>query len=108
MRRSLIAFATLATLLGGAGTGAAQAGGYYQPAQYYGAPYGAPGAYGEDRWERRQAWRQWRHQQDEMRIQDAARREAWRIQQEREQRRAWWQAQHGYGYGYGGGYGRGW
>ncbi len=105
MRRSLIALATL-TLLAGAGTGAAQAGGYVEPVQYYSAPYGAPGRYGEDHWERRMAWREMRRQQDEMRIQEAARREAWRIQQEREQRRAWWHAQQGYGYG--GGYGRNW
>lgn len=51
---------------------------------------------GDDRWERRQQWRAWRRDQDEARIADAARREAWRIEQEREQRRAW-RHQHGYG-----------
>lgn len=112
MRRSLIALATV-TLLAGAGSARAgeydpvpgYAPGYGVPA--YGAPaYGAPG-YGwqdQDHWERRRAWREMRRQQDEARIQEAARREAMRIEAERESRRAWWRAQReqqGYGYGYG-------
>jgi hypothetical protein len=50
-------------------------------------------------WERRQQWREWRRERDEARIAEAARREAWRIEQEREQRRAW-RNDHGYGPGY--------
>lgn len=104
MRRSLIALATL-TLIGSAGIGAARAGQGYEPVQYY-APYGAPGPYGENYWERRMAWREYRRQRDEERIQEAARREAWRIQQEREARRAWRHAQREQFYG--GGYYRTW
>ena len=52
-------------------------------------------------WERRRQWRAWRQQQDEARIADAARREAWRIEQGREQRRAWWRAQREQQYGSG-------
>ncbi|MFZ6763193.1 hypothetical protein [Pseudoroseomonas sp. WGS1072] len=47
-------------------------------------------------WERRQQWREWRRERDEARIAEAARREAWRIEQEREQGRAW-RHQSGYG-----------
>jgi hypothetical protein len=54
-------------------------------------------------WERRQQWREWRRERDEARIAETARREAWRIEQEREQRRAWRQD-----HGYGPGYNRGW
>lgn len=104
MRRSLIALATV-TLLAGAGTGAARAGGF-EPVQYY-APYGAPAWQHPSHWERRMAWREHRRQEEEQRIQEAARREAWRIQQEREARRAWRHAQREQ-YGYGGGYYRSW
>lgn len=66
------------------------------PVQFYGAnPY-----YGDDGWERRRQWREWRQERDEARIAEAARREAYRIEAEREQRRAWRRAvreQHGYG-----------
>ena len=76
------------------------------PVQFYGAgPY-----YGDDGWERRQ-WREWRRERDEARIAEAARREAWRIEQEREQRRAWRHAmreQYGFGPVYGYGHPRGW
>ena len=71
--------------------------------QYWGA--GPPQPW-DDGWERRHQWRAWRQQQDEARIAEAARREAWRIEQERQQRRAWWRAQReqqsfgGYGPGY--------
>jgi hypothetical protein len=57
----------------------------------------------DGRWERRQQWREWRRERDEARIAEAARREAWRIEQEREQRRAW-----RYQNGYGPRYERGW
>lgn len=61
-----------------------------QTVQYwYQRPY-------DGNWERRQQWREWRRERDEARIAEAARREAWRIEQEREQRRAW-RHQHGYG-----------
>jgi hypothetical protein len=77
------------------------------PAQFYGTgPY-----WGDDGWERRRHWREWRERRDEARIAEAARREAWRIEQEREQRRAWWRAQReqsGYGPAYGYGHQRGW
>jgi hypothetical protein len=51
---------------------------------------------------------EWREQRDEARIADAARREAWRIEQDSEQRRTWRQAQREQQYGYGTGYQRGW
>jgi hypothetical protein len=57
--------------------------------------YWDPRAY-DGGWGRRQQWREWRRERDEARIAEAARREAWRIEQEREQRRAW---RHQYGYG---------
>ncbi len=72
--------------------------------------YGAGPHWGDDGWERRRQWREWRQQQDEMRVAEAARREAWRIEQEREQRRAWRRAmreQHGHGYGHNPAYGFG-
>ena len=66
-----------------------------QRVQYYGAgPH-----WGDDRWERRGRWREFRRERDEARIAEAARREAYRIEAEREQRRAWRRAQHGYGFG---------
>ena len=46
----------------------------------------------DEDWERRRQWREWRRQQDEARIAEAARREAMQIKQEREQHRAWWRA----------------
>jgi len=58
--------------------------------------YWTPSPY-DGGWERRQAWREWRRERDEARIAEAARREAWRIEQEREQRRAWREQQYGYG-----------
>ena len=69
--------------------------------------YWGPGPYrSDDGWERRQ---QWHERCDEARVAEAARREAWRIEREREQRRAWWLAererQSGY---YGPGFRRGW
>lgn len=54
-------------------------------------------------WERRQQWQELRRERDEARIAEAARREAWRIEQEREQRRAWLHQR-----GYGPRYERGW
>ncbi len=58
--------------------------------------------------ERRRQWREWSRQQDEARIAEAARREAMLIEQEREQRRAWWRAKREQEYGYGQGYYRSW
>ena len=77
------------------------------PVQFYGA---AP-FYGDDGWERRRQWREWRQERDEARIAEAARREAYRIEEEREQRRAWRRAQreqYGYGPAYGYGHHRSW
>ncbi len=75
--------------------------------QYWGA-----GPYSHDDWERRDQWREWRRERDEARIAEAARREAWRIEQEREQRRAWRRAmreqQYGSGPAYGYGHYRSW
>ena len=119
MRRSLMAMAAAAALVGAvtlvptpapagsaaaAPVGAAQ---FVHPVQFYGA--GPP--WGDDGWERRRQWREWRAQRDEARIAEAARREAWRIEQEREQRRAWRRAmreQYGFGPVYGYGHHRGW
>jgi hypothetical protein len=81
--------------------------GMAQSVQYWGSgPYQS-----DDGWERRRQWREWRAQRDEARIAEAAQREAWRIEQEREARRAWRHAQReqqygGPGVGYG--YQRGW
>ncbi len=61
-----------------------------------------------DGWERRRQWREWRQQRDAARISEVARREAWRIEQEREQHRAWWRTQRGQQYGYTPGYHRSW
>lgn len=73
--------------------------------QYWGA---GPHSW-DDGWEQRRQWREWRRERDEARIAEAARREAWRIEQEREQRRAWWRAERERRYGYGPGYDhRGW
>ena len=78
------------------------------PVQFYGSgPY-----WGDDGWERRRQWREFRRERDEARIAEAARREAWRIEQEREQRRAWRRAmreqRYGYDPAYGYGHHRGW
>jgi hypothetical protein len=82
---------------------------FLHPVQFYGAePH-----WGGDGWDRR-GWRQeWRRERDEARIAEAARQEMYRIEAEREQRRAWWRArreqQHGYAPAYGyGGHQRGW
>jgi hypothetical protein len=56
-------------------------------AQYYGERFYRDG------WEPRQHWREHRRAHDEARIAEAARREAYRIEQERMQRRAWRHAQ---------------
>jgi Spy/CpxP family protein refolding chaperone len=95
---------TSAPAASAAASAAIAAPGLLQPVQFYGAgPH-----WGDDGWERRRQWREWRQQRDEMRIAEAARREAWRIEQEREERRAWRRAmreQHGHGpdpaYGFG-------
>ncbi|MXP65885.1 hypothetical protein E0493_21285 [Roseomonas sp. M0104] len=84
--------AALASVKGPAPAPAVQMVQYWTPAPYDGG------------WERRPAWREWRRERDEARIAEAARREAWRIEQEREQRRAWREQQ----YGYGRRHGRGW
>lgn len=94
MRRSLIAAALLAT-----GTLTVLA----APAQAY-SPYPQPQygyvdqGYGRPDWQQR---REWRRERDEARIAEAARQEAWRIEQEREQRREWRRAQREH---FGGGY----
>lgn len=72
------------------------------PAEPFNVQYWDPRPY-DGGWKRRQQWREWRREQDEARIAEAARREAWRIEQEREQRRAWRQY-----HGYGPRYDRGW
>lgn len=59
-----------------------------QPVQYYGGGH----YYGDD-WERRRYWRERRRAHDEARIAEAARQEAYRIEQERAERRAWRRAQ---------------
>jgi hypothetical protein len=68
--------------------------------QFYGpGPY-----YGGHGWDRRRDRQAWRHQDDRARIASAARGEAYRIQEEREHRRAWRSAhrwRHGYGPAYG-------
>ncbi len=81
--------------------------------QYWGT---APRPWDGGEWERRQRRREWRAWRDEARIAEAARREAWRIEREREERRAWRHVQRQGGYGpggygpggYGPGQGRGW
>ena len=66
--------------------------------QYWGA---GPQHPWDDGWERRRQWREWRRERDEARIAEAARREAWQIEREREERRAWRRAMRGQHYGYG-------
>ena len=109
MRRPLIALAALGLI--GAAASPAQAWQTYHPApvQYYAPGYHAPG-WQHDRWERRQAWRAHRRAEEAARIEEAARREAWRIEQEREARRAWRHAQRmQYGqWGHGGGHWQRW
>jgi hypothetical protein len=63
--------------------------------------WGAGPQPGYEGWQQR---RQWRQQQDEARVAEAARREAMQIEREREQRRAWHRAQREHQYGYGPGY----
>ncbi len=105
MIRSFIAAAVLATGIVTTIAGPAWA---FQPyvqgygVQEYGAPayqgrgYQVPGydaqgyGSGQPGWRQRQEWRRAR---DEARIAEAARQEAWRIQQEHEQRREWRRAQ---------------
>ena len=70
--------------------------------------YGAGPQHRDDGWERRRHRREWRHERDEARVAEAARREAYRIEAEREQRRAWRRAQHGYDPAYGFGQHRSW
>ena len=113
MRRSMMALAAASTIVGAAALApkpapAAEfavaplaAPSILHPVQFYG---GGPHR-GDDGWERRRQWREWRQQQDEMRIAEAARREAWRIEQEREQHRAWRRAMREQQYGYGPAYG---
>ena len=72
------ASATQATALDGASRGAAQ------PIQYYGERRGDDGG-----WDQRRDWREHRRAREEARIAEAARREAYRIEQERAERRAW-------------------
>lgn len=100
--RGMIAMAAAAALVGAApsastpafaadgGVAAIAPPSLLRPVQFYG-----------DDWERRHR-REWRRERDERRIEESARREAWRIEREREERRAWRRAvrgQHGYGYG---------
>ena len=59
---------------------------YYQ---YYQPDWRGPRDFDEHRWQRRQQRRAW----EEERIAEAARREAWRIERERAERRAWRHAQ---------------
>ncbi|CAA9283931.1 MAG: hypothetical protein AVDCRST_MAG08-4035 [uncultured Acetobacteraceae bacterium] len=100
MRRTMMAaVAAVLTAMGGAAAAPAVApldvGRHAaEPAQYYPAPYG----YGDFE-ERRHYRRQLRRAHEEERIAEAARREAWRIERERAERRAWRHAQrerHGY------------
>lgn len=106
---ALVGAATLAPSPAAAAPAAAES--PLHPVQFHGAtPF-----HGDDGWERRRQWREWRQERDEARIAEAARREAWRIEAEREQRRAWRRAmreQHGYNHGpdpaYGYGHQRGW
>ena len=60
---------------------------YYYPD--WQGPRGFPGDFEERRWHRRQQRRAY----EEERIAEAARREAWRIERERAERRAWRHAQ---------------
>ena len=114
MRRSVMALAAAAALVGTTAMAPTSAPAAQPSAVPIAAPesvhpvqfYGAGPHWGDDGWERRRQWREWRQRQDEARIAEAARREAWRIEREREQRRAWRRAvrgQHGHGpvYGYG-------
>ena len=62
---------------------------FYQPDYYRPDWRGGPRDFDEYRWQRRQQRRAF----EEERIAEAARREAWRIEQERAERRAWRHAQ---------------
>ena len=55
-----------------------------QPAQYSGEQRRYDGG-----WDQRREWREHRRAREEARIAEAARREAYRIEQERAERRAW-------------------
>ncbi len=113
MRRSLMAMAAAAALVGAATLVPTPARAASAAAAPFAAPqslhpvqfYGAGPCYGDDGWERRRQWREWRRERDEARIAEAARREAWRIEQEREQRRAWRRVMREQQYGYGPAYG---
>jgi hypothetical protein len=101
MRRMTMAVMALVAALGGAAvlpTGAEAAQPVtraemgqppVQPVQYYGdhRPYDGGG------WASRHHWREHRRARDEARIAEAARREAYQIERERAERRAWRQAQ---------------
>ncbi len=116
MRRSLMAMAAAAVLLGAAtlattpapaapaaAAASVAAPELVRPVQFYGeGPY-----WGDDGWERRRQWREWRRARDEARIAEAARREVWRIEREREERRAWRRAMRGQHHGYGPAFGYG-
>ena len=120
MRRSMMALAAASTLVGAAALAPKPAPAAEQPVVPVASPsflhpvqfYGAGPHWSGDGWERRREWREWRERRDEARIAEAARREAYRIEAEREQRRAWRRAmreqQYGYGPAYGYGYQRGW
>jgi hypothetical protein len=101
-RRSIAALLVGAASLGLAACVPPSDGYPVRTAQYYSpGPQYRP----DDGWERRRQWRELRRERDEARIAEAARQEAWRIEQEREQRRAWRREQR---YGYAPGYYRGW
>src|SRR5687767_4870968 len=97
MRRAVMAMAAVAAMAcsvgvapksasaAGTTTAPVSAAHLFHPVQFYGAgPH-----WGGDGWELRHQWREWRRERDEARIAEAARREAWRIEREREERRAW-------------------
>jgi hypothetical protein len=116
MRRWMMA-AMVAAVLGGAAAEAPSASAAGTPssisrdaallhtAQYYGER-----RYGAD-WGLRHGWREHRRAEEEARIAEATRREAWRIEREREHRREWrltQREQHGYGPAYRYGHHRAW
>jgi hypothetical protein len=109
MRRSVMTMAAGAALVGAAALAATPAPAASAVAAPVDAPrslhpvqfYGTGLHWGDDGWERRRQWREWRERRDEARIAEAARREGWRIEREREQRWAWRRAmreQYGYGH----------
>jgi Spy/CpxP family protein refolding chaperone len=115
MHRSLMAMAAVAAIVGAATLARTPASAASAAAAPIAAPqllhpvqfYGAGPHYGDDGWERRRQWREWRRERDEARIAEAARREAYQIEAERQQRRAWRRAQREQQYGYGPTYGYG-